>query len=303
MLSAVNGQVLCARIETRWWPRVAAPAILEDDGAEATVKTIDRAGRLLRAVALQPDGAMLSAVARDTGLGKGTVHRLLNALVDAGLVFQDYESKRYRLGVGLALLGHSAHRQDFAALAKPFLLRLAEQTQDTVYASVREGGAAVCVAREIGSFPIRTLSLEVGHLRPLGVGSGSLALFAFLSDDEIARLIDKNAAWLARYPGHARKELLAKVADTRRRGYSLVEGRIVPGMNAMGVPILDAGGRPVAALSLAAISDRVSGPRITQLVRVLAREAAELAKAMGLAAGHRRPASATGRETRGPAEQ
>jgi len=260
----------------------AALALLEDDGSEATVKTVDRAARLLRAVAAHADGAMLSAVARETSLGKGTVHRLLNALIDAGLVFQDHENKRYRLSAGLALLAHAAHRQDFAALAKPFLLRLAEQTQDTVYASVREGGSAVCVAREIGAFPIRTLSLEVGHLRPLGVGSGSLALFAFLPDREIAGLIDKNAAWLARYPGHSRKELLAKVADTRRRSYSFVEGKIVPGMNAIGVPILGPDGRPVAALSLAAITERVSGPRLAQLARTLARQAIELGHAMGL---------------------
>lgn len=261
---------------------VSALASREDDGTEATVKTVDRAARLLRSLAGHPDGAMLSAVARETGLGKGTVHRLLNALIDAGLVFQDSESKLYRLGAGLALLGHAAHRQDLATLAKPFLLQLAEETQDTIYASVREGGAAVCVAREIGAFPIRTLSLDVGHLRPLGVGSGSLALFAFLPDDEIGVLIEKNAAWLARYPGHSRKELLAKVAETRRRGYSLVEGKIIPGMNAMGVPIIGSDGRAVAALSLAAITDRVSGPRIGQLARMLAREAGGLGRAMGL---------------------
>ena len=261
---------------------VSALASREDDGTEATVKTVDRAARLLRSLAGHPDGAMLSAVARETGLGKGTVHRLLNALIDAGLVFQDSESKLYRLGAGLALLGHAAHRQDLATLAKPFLLQLAEETQDTIYASVREGGAAVCVAREIGAFPIRTLSLDVGHLRPLGVGSGSLALFALLPDDEIGVLIEKNAAWLARYPGHSRKELLAKVAETRRRGYSLVEGKIIPGMNAMGVPIIGSDGRAVAALSLAAITDRVSGPRIGQLARMLAREAGGLGRAMGL---------------------
>jgi DNA-binding IclR family transcriptional regulator len=254
----------------------------DDDGSEATVKTIDRAARLLRAVATHDEGAMLSAVARQTGFGKGTVHRLLNALIDAGLVFQDHETRLYRLGAGLALLGNAAHRQDFAALAKPFLLRLTEQTQDTIYASVREGGAAVCVAREIGAFPIRTLSLELGHLRPLGVGSGSLALLAFLPEHEIASIIDKNAAWLARYPGHSRKELLAKVADTRRRGFSFVEGMIIPGMNAIGVAILGADRRPVAALSLAAITNRVSGNRVGQLARMLAREAIELGKAMGL---------------------
>ena len=261
---------------------LAMPTSLDDASGEGTVQSIERAVRLLRAMAVHSDGAMLSALARETGLGKGTVHRLLNALIESGLVFQDPENKRYRLGAGLALLGHAAHAQDFAALAKPFLLRLAEQTEDTVYASVREGGAAVCVAREIGAFPIRTLSLEVGHLRPLGVGSGSLALFAFLPDDEIAGLIEKNAVWLARYPGHSRKELLAKVADTRRRGYSLVEGSIVPGMNAIGVPILGTDGRPVAALSLAAITDRVAGVRVGQLARMFAGAAAELGRAMGL---------------------
>src|SRR5262245_42866135 len=260
-------------------PPLASP---DDEASEVPVRTLDRAVRLLRALAAHPEGGMLSAVARETAIGKGTVHRLLNSLIDAGLFFQDHETKLYRLGVGLALLGHAAHQQDFAALAKPFLIRLAEQTQDTIYASVREGAAAVCVAREIGAFPIRTLSLEVGHLRPLGVGSGSLALFAFLTDDEIAGIIGKNAAWLARYPGHSRKELLAKVAETRRRGFSLVEGRIIPGMNAMGVPILAPDGRPVASLSLAAIAARVSGDRLGQLAQMLMREATELTKAMGL---------------------
>jgi DNA-binding IclR family transcriptional regulator len=240
----------------------------EDDG-EASVKTIDRAARLLRAVATHGDGAMLSAVARETGLGKGTVHRLLNALVDAGFVFQDQETRRYRLGAGLALLGQAAHRQDLA-------------TEDTIFASLREGGTAVCVAREIGAFPIRTLSLNAGDVRPLGVGSGSLALLAFQRDDEIDTILERNTAWYARYPGHTRKAILSDIAETRRRGHSFVDGKIVPGMNAIGVPVLNAEGRAVAALSLAAIADRISGARIAELVALLTREAAVLAEAMGL---------------------
>jgi DNA-binding IclR family transcriptional regulator len=53
-------------------------------------------------------------------------------------------------------------------------------------------------------------------------------------------------------------------------------------MNAVGVPILGADGRPVASLSLAAIADRVSGSRVAELARLLSAEAAALAKAMGL---------------------
>jgi DNA-binding IclR family transcriptional regulator len=55
-------------------------------------------------------------------------------------------------------------------------------------------------------------------------------------------------------------------------------------MNAMGVPIIGADGRPVGALSLAAITDRVSGTRVARLARILIRDALELGRAMGLRA-------------------
>ncbi len=250
-----------------------------DEKPEATVKTVDRVATLLRAIAAHGDGAMLSAVSRETGLGKGTVHRLLAALIDAGFVFQDPETRRYRLGVGIAMLAQNAHQHEISSLALPFLTKLAEETGDTIFASVREGASAVCVAREIGNFPIRTLSLGVGDRRPLGVGSGSLALLAFLHDDQIETILARNVAWMARFPGHSRAEILATVAETRRQRFSFIDGKILPGMSAIGVPVLNAAGVPIAALSMAAISQRVHERR-PALVRALQREAALLSQSL-----------------------
>lgn len=251
-----------------------------DEKTEATVKTVDRVATLLRALATHGDGAMLSAVARETGLGKGTVHRLLAALIDVGFVFQDPDTRRYRLGVGMAMLAQNAHQHEVSSLALPFLEKLAEELGDTIYASVREGAAAVCVAREIGAFPIRTLSLGVGDRRPLGVGSGSLALLAALKDDQIETILSRNVSWMARYPGHSRADILATVAETRRHRHSFVDGKLIAGMRAIGVPVLDAAGEPVAALSMAAISQRVQGERRAMIVRLLQRAAIDLGKAM-----------------------
>ncbi len=47
----------------------------------------------------------------------------------------------------------------------------AAATGVTVFASVRDAMAAICIGRAIGRFPIRTLTLGVGDRRPLGVGS------------------------------------------------------------------------------------------------------------------------------------
>jgi len=247
------------------------------DLPEAAVKTIDRAARLLRAFRNEnSEGAMLSELSRKTCLGKGTTHRLLAALVDVGFVYQDQATRRYRLGFGLASLTTAAFHQEVTGLARPALLRLAQATADTVFASVREGTAAVCVAREIGSFPIRTLSLDVGHRRPLGVGSGSLALLAFLNDEEIAEIIRKNERWCESYPGFSPAELTNLVSETRKYGFSYIDGRVVPGMHAIGVSVLDARGIPLAALSIAGISDRIGGDRIAELVNMLKKEAAYL---------------------------
>jgi DNA-binding IclR family transcriptional regulator len=250
---------------------------------DSAVQSIDRAARLLRALAAAPrDGGKLSDIARETGFGKATTHRLLSALTDAGFVFQEVATRRYRLGAGLALLGRAARQHNTGMAVEPALERVAGQTSDTAYASIREGTAAVCIGRAVGDFPIRTLSLDVGDRRPLGVGSGPLALLAFMGDDEIETSIAKNAAWLRKYPGHEAAELRRLVAQTRRRGFALVEGLLIPGMNAIGVPVLDPAGHPVAALSIAAIADRVGKGRIPELVKILKAQAAILAKSLSV---------------------
>jgi DNA-binding IclR family transcriptional regulator len=253
------------------------------DNDEPAVKTIDRAARLLWVLAEgSSEGLTLSAISRLGGFGKGTTHRLLAALVEAGFAFQDDATRRYRLGAGLALLARIGQQQDVGGVAAPFLERLAEVTSDTVYASVREGSAAVCVGREIGSFPIRTLSLAVGHRRPLGVGSGSLALLAFLPDEEIEPILRQNEAWFRQFSGYDAAYVRTAITKSRRQGFAFVDGRIVQGMNAIGVPVYDKSHKVVAALSLAAIVDRVRGDRIAEIVAILQKEAKALGNALSI---------------------
>lgn len=244
---------------------------------ETAVKTVDRIAALLRALAGHgADGAALSDIARATGFGPATTHRLLTALTEVGFAFQDLRTRHYRLGAVVATLGRAALQQDVAALADGALARLAEVTGDTVFASVREGLAAICIGRAIGRFPIRTLTLDVGDRRPLGVGAGSLALLAGLPDAEIGAVIERNADWLRDFDGFTADVLRRLVERTRCEGYAFNDGLIVPAMNAIAVPVHDADGRPLFALSLAAIRDRMGPDRLGGLVERLKSEAADL---------------------------
>jgi DNA-binding IclR family transcriptional regulator len=165
-------------------------------------------------------------------------------------------------------------------MARPGLVRLAAATGDTVYLSVRDGDEAACVDRCTGCFPIRTLTLDIGDRRPLGVGAGSMALLAFESDDEIARVLRVNSLARQDYPGFDDDTLTRMIADSRRRGFVFNDGRIVSAMTAVGVPVCDAEGRVLAALSIAAIRERMAGERLGELASLLRDEALELSTAL-----------------------
>lgn len=250
--------------------------------SDSTVKSVQRAAAIVKLLASEAmAGWRLSDIARAAGLGKATTHRLLSALAEAGFVYQSPETRRYFLGYEIIRLGHLATRYDIAELARPSLLRLARETGDTVFISVREGLDALCLDRQVGDFPIKTLTLGAGDRRPLGVGAGSLALLAFLPEEEVTEVIASNAPRLEGYPGFSPDELARLTERTRAQGHSFNDGRIVTAMCAVGVPVFDPRGRVIASISVAAIRERMEGDRVAWIVALLKAEAARLQVRLG----------------------
>jgi DNA-binding IclR family transcriptional regulator len=239
---------------------------------------IDRALALLRAVAAEGrGGARLGDVAVQTGLSRSTTHRLLTHLVQAGLLEQDLDGPHYHLGFELYELGHRAsERHGLPGIARASLVRLEERSEDTVYLGTRSGDDALCTARQEGRYPIKTLTLAVGDRRPLGVGAGSLALLAALSDAEVESVIVANTGRLGTYPSYSPDRLRQLVQRTRTDGYATNPGMVLPGMMAVGVPIHTQGERVAGALSIAAIEGRMQPNRRLELVKWLHEEAAAI---------------------------
>jgi len=248
----------------------------------ASVQTIGRASMVLKVLSeSDSEGMRLSDVALAVGLGKSTVSRLLRALIDVGYVETDELGKRYRLGYCLYNLGHAARRFHIIELARPALSRLATSTDDTIFLSLRDGDQAHCVARQTGAYPIRTLTLSVGDRRPLGVGAGSLALLAFEPESETDRIISTTREARRPFAAFDDAALREMIRAARARGYAFNDGHIVSAMNAVGVPVIDADGRVVAALSVAAIRERVAPPRLDEMVALLRAEALQLGSMIG----------------------
>ncbi|MBU8545345.1 MULTISPECIES: IclR family transcriptional regulator [Roseomonadaceae] len=246
------------------------------DGAQ----TIHRVAALLREIAAaRGQSASLGALAVATGLARPTVHRILQALVGEQMLAQEASGKTYRPGPLLYELGlAAAPRLDLRALCRPSLERLAEQSGDSVYLTIRSGEDALCLDRCEGTFPIKALPLEIGNRRPLGVGAGALAVLAGMPPAEAELALAGNAV---RFPRYRLTDAKVREAleQARRDGYSVSTGRFVARYRGVAapVPVPPHRGVPAASLSVVAISERLAPPRLERVARLLLREAAALA--------------------------
>ncbi|SDG30276.1 IclR family transcriptional regulator [Bosea robiniae] len=242
-------------------------------------QSVDRALGLLSLIGREPaEGLPLGEIVSGSGLNKPTTRRLLLALMRAGLVEQEPQTRRYCLGEEAFVLGVlAARRHSLLEIAMEGLRRLSAETQDTSFLTVRRENYAICLHREEGTYPVRTHALQAGDQHPLGVGAGSLAMLAALPDDDVDRVIAANeAVLLARYPGFAPEALRADVVGTRARGFSLNPGRLVASSWGIGRAFRYPDGRVAGALSIAAIDSRMVPARQAELSLLLAREAERL---------------------------
>lgn len=233
-------------------------------------QSVRRAVAILRILARgQERGVRLTDIVGESGLNRPTVHRLLKVLAEEGAVEQDSESRRYMVGQEVSLLGLArSARFPIRAIADPYLRHLADEVGDTVFLTIRSGFDSICIDRKTGAYPVKVLSLEVGARRPLGVGVSGIAILACLPSVEAHAIIDANAQ---RLDGHdlTAAKLLERVRLARAKGHAFSDSGLVKGTRAVAIAIHDPAGTPIAAISVAAIADRLANPRLGEVIAAI----------------------------------
>lgn len=241
--------------------------------------SLKRGVRLLRLLATAgAGGSALTELAAQAGLPHPSAHRVLKQLQAERLVEHHPDTRRYRLGPLAFELGLAASTQfDMRDLCEAAMQRLASVSADTVYLVGRSGFDAVCLHRVEGAFPIRTLVLEVGSRRPLGVGAGGLAVLAAVGREERQAIVERVAPQLPAFGGLDAERLARACERTREAGFSTVSGTVNAGVTAVGMALRNGMGHPVGALSVAAMSQRLGPERRREVAEWLheARSAVE----------------------------
>ena len=253
-------------------PRRPAHAAVAMAKAPSGTQSVQRAVHVLREIATrEPMGIRAADLAQRIGLQRPTVYRILKGLLAQRMLHQDAGTKCFHLGPLVYELGLAAEsRATFRAPCHAAVVDLARETGDCVYLIVRSGIESVCIDRAVGDFPVKTLLLDVGTRRPLGVGAAGIALLLTCDDAEIDRVLAANAQSYAAYGHFSVERLRATLAHSRKVGYGVNHDGVIDGVSGIGLAIQPHPGTPaVAAISLSGITARMAGAREQEVVQML----------------------------------
>jgi IclR family acetate operon transcriptional repressor len=246
----------------------------------STLGSVANAARVLKSFTTSDREWGVSDLARRLGIAKSTAHRLLATLTDEGLLEQDPDTGRYRLGLAVFDLAAAVQSVDLHEAALPTMTNLRNRTGETVQVAVLDGREVVYVERLDSPNTLR-LFLEVGRRNWAHCTGCGKALLAFSPQQVVDRLL---AGW--ELPAKTSQTitdvdiLRRELEESRRRGYAWNRHESEIGVVSVAAPIRGATGRTEAAISVAGPTERI-GDHEREVAQATMEAAATISRRLG----------------------
>lgn len=241
-----------------------------NDGTFRPVKSALRTLEILATVSRESEGMTFADIERRMGWPRSSTYNLLQTLTEAEFLNYDATDRRYRVGIRLWEAGQGfSGKHDLARVAQRFLADSKSQLNETVQLAILDGIENVYVAKVEASHHLKLVS-EVGSRLPAYATGLGKALLAGLSPEELRRRFE-NVEMVA-YTANTitnMAELEESLNVVRRQGYAIDESEFTNGVYCVAVPIRDASGEVVAAISSSVPEARIDAGLRQKMVEIL----------------------------------
>lgn len=206
---------------------------------------------VLQAIADDPGKLDMARLARRVPYPRGTLYRIVMALIAEDLVSQNRETGAFQLGHRLIhFASKSWETSDLRSAARDHIEALRNATGETVHLAVPSGTGMVYIDKLESPRAVRMMS-RIGTRVEMHSTSVGKAYLAALTEERCRELV----AFLDLRPRTRNtitdvEALLAELARTRARGYSFDDEENEPDIRCIGGAILDRLGQAVGAVSL-----------------------------------------------------
>lgn len=230
--------------------------------------SLSRAMQLLSAFDVNSVFLTVSELSERTDLPLSTTHRLINDLVEHGLL-ERRENKSYRLGLRLwELASKTPGAVGLREIARPHLNAVHARIRQHTQLAVLDGREAVFLERL--SYPQAVVNYTlIGGRLPLHASSSGLVLLAHAPADFQESILESE---LYRYTSNTVQsgaELRRMLGKIRIDGYVIGDGYIHESARGIAVPIRGVGDEVIAALGVVVPNDEAPTLPIARLLQAL----------------------------------
>ena len=238
---------------------------------------LSRYATILDTLAAAPEGLTLTEIMQATGLPRGTVHRLLGALLEVGYIAPVEGRKVYVLGARLLHMLHlGTPAEIIVRLVRPILDRLVARFRETAFLAKLEGREVRSVAMAMPSGEGQSY-VQPGREMPAHAAASGKAIFAFRDEaavaDVLAHPLEKFTDKAITDPAAVRAEL----EGVRAKGYAVCDEELDPGIYSYACPVHLEDVGVIYSIGLVGLTERLHRFPAQEIVASLQEAAAEIA--------------------------
>jgi DNA-binding IclR family transcriptional regulator len=222
-----------------------------------SVKSAERVLRVFELLSQYQNGLTIKEISEMLSFPQSSTSSLIGTLFKEGYLSLDSYNK-YKLGPKLIQIGSAAMESlDVSSQARPYLKRLMEDVQETVFMAVLSEKDLVYVAKIDNNRSIRTTAQPGGH-KPLYCTGLGKAFLAFMDAQQKNDIL--NSTELLPITNHTiteKQELEKQLETFKQLGHSIDDEENEEGLFCMAAPIFGADGTIQAAISVAGPKERM----------------------------------------------
>ena len=248
----------------------------------AVLQTVDRALRLLLLFEEVDQKYRVGEMGAMLGIDKSIASRLAATLSERGFLERVPGSEAYRLGPELGRLGMLAvgSSHNLVELARGAMDRLAEETGETVNLAVLEEYKAINIAQVDGPHLVGVGDWMGWKTEPHSTANGKV-LLAFAEGSFENLPLETPLKSFTEQTITKLKELRSELKRIKSEGWASTLGELEEGFNGVAVPIFDASGHCLAALSVSGPVYRMPPERLPEVARLCRMTAEEIGGRLG----------------------
>lgn len=229
-------------------------------------------------------GVSISELSRVLGMGKSTIHRLLDTLQFYGYVEKIGEANRYRLGWELYKIGQVVPLQNqLINIDQRYLLELSNKTQEVVNLGILKQNETVLISKIEGAQNALKVNMNPGVYEAIHATAIGKMMISELDADQIKELFG-NATTLPTYTPNTistMADLLKEEKLTKQRGYSVDSEELYIGLYCIAMPLRDYSGKIIAAISVSTPTVRMNEEKKTLILESLRDTTRKISESLG----------------------